>query len=141
MIPILLRKIMKAKRLTRQQLADVMGVDWKRVKNLCDNHAKKLTREEGEALIRKLHVRGDWLMTGEGPMFQSEGEQAFICAPCARCAQRDGSAKPDCTAAAATTIDVAAETCGDDQPNWFVRMLARLLHPVVCEILRQQRGA
>ncbi len=37
----------------------------------------KLTQEEGATLIKKLNIRGDWLATGEGPMFQSAGEQEF----------------------------------------------------------------
>ena len=56
-------------------LADAMGVTLDRVKSLTSGKVKNLKREEGEALIKKLHVRGDWLATGEGPMLQSEGER------------------------------------------------------------------
>lgn len=52
-----------------------MGVSLDRVKSLTSGKAKNLKREEGEALIKKLHIRGDWLATGEGPMLQSEGER------------------------------------------------------------------
>lgn len=56
-------------------LADAMGVSLDRVKSLTSGKVKNLKREEGEALIKKLHIRGDWLATGEGPMLQSEGER------------------------------------------------------------------
>lgn len=68
---------MRERGISQRELADVMGVDLSRVKNLCAGRLKKLTREEGEALIRKLHVRAHWLATGEGPMFESESERAF----------------------------------------------------------------
>ncbi len=68
---------MKERGLTQRKLADVMGVDISRVKNLTAGRLRKLTREEGEALIRKLHVRAHWLATGEGPMLQSEAERRF----------------------------------------------------------------
>ena len=56
-------------------LADAMGVSLDRVKSLTSGKVKNLTREESEALIKKLHIRGDWLATGEGPMLQSDGER------------------------------------------------------------------
>lgn len=56
-------------------LADAMGVSLDRVKSLTSGKVKNLKREEGEALIKKLHIRGDWLATGEGPMLQSDGER------------------------------------------------------------------
>ena len=52
-----------------------MGVSLDRVKSLTSGKVKNLKREESEALIKKLHIRGDWLATGEGPMLQSEGER------------------------------------------------------------------
>lgn len=63
--------------MTQKGIAEVMEVSLDRVKSITSGKVQKLTREEGEALIRKLHVRGDWLATGEGPMFQSAGEQAL----------------------------------------------------------------
>lgn len=47
-----------------------------RVKSLTSGKVKNLKREEGEALVRKLGVRGDWLATGEGPMRQLPAEAA-----------------------------------------------------------------
>lgn len=66
---------MKQFGLQQAGLADAMGVSLDRVKSLTSGKVKNLKREEGEALIKKLHIRGDWLATGEGPMLQSEGER------------------------------------------------------------------
>ncbi|MBI3102001.1 MAG: hypothetical protein HYY98_10670 [Burkholderiales bacterium] len=75
MISSLLKAVMKEFELHQTGLAEVMGVSLDRVKSLTSGKAKNLKREEGEALIKKLHIRGDWLATGEGPMLQSEGER------------------------------------------------------------------
>lgn len=63
--------------LTQKALAAVLDRPHQRVRDMAAGRVEKLTREEGEALIRKLNIRADWLATGEGPMFQSEGEQAL----------------------------------------------------------------
>lgn len=68
---------MKEFGLNQAALAELMGVKLQRVKNLSAGLVQKLTREEGEALIRKLHIRAEWLVTGEGPMLQTPGEQEF----------------------------------------------------------------
>jgi len=70
-----IRLVMKALGLKQKDLAEVLGVSLDRVKNLTSGRAQKLSREEGEALIRKLNVRAEWLATGEGPMFRSDSEQ------------------------------------------------------------------
>lgn len=75
MISSLLKAVMKEFELHQTGLAEVMGVSLDRVKSLTSGKAKNLKHEEGEALIKKLHIRGDWLATGEGPMLQSEGER------------------------------------------------------------------
>lgn len=75
MISGLLRELMTERGLTQKGLAETMEVPLQRVKNLCGGWAKKLTREEGEALINKLNVSGNWLATGQPPMFRSETEQ------------------------------------------------------------------
>lgn len=54
-----------------------MGVNLQRVKNLSGGYAGKLKREESEALVKKLHIRAEWLVTGDGPMFQTKSEQEF----------------------------------------------------------------
>lgn len=74
MISSLMKIVMKECGLSQKALADVLGATIDRVKGITSGRVKKLTREEGEALIRKLHIRGDWLATGEGPMKQSHGE-------------------------------------------------------------------
>lgn len=75
MISELMKQLMKAKGLTQKGLAEILGVPLQRVKNLTAGNVQKLTREEGEALIRKLNVSGDWLATGQPPMFRSDTEQ------------------------------------------------------------------
>ncbi len=61
--------------LKQSDLVELLGVSLSRVKAMTSGRVKNLTREESEALIRKLHIRGDWLATGEGPMLQSDGER------------------------------------------------------------------
>lgn len=77
MISTLIKRVMKECGLQQKALSEVLGVELDRVKNITSGRVKKLTREEGEALIKKLNIRGDWLATGEGPMFQSAGEREF----------------------------------------------------------------
>lgn len=74
MISELIKAIGRECELTQQQLADVMGVNLQRVKNLSGGYAGKLKREESEALVKKLHIRAEWLVTGDGPMFQTAAE-------------------------------------------------------------------
>lgn len=66
----LIRRILREAHLRQQDLAEIMGVKLQRVKNLSSGVVKKLTREESEALVRKLNIRSDWLLTGQGPMFE-----------------------------------------------------------------------
>lgn len=75
MISSLLKLVMKECGLTQQGIADVMGVNLDRVKSITSGKVQKLTREEGEALITKLNISGNWLATGQPPMFRSETEQ------------------------------------------------------------------
>lgn len=63
--------------LSQGALADLMGVKPDRVKSLANARATKFTREESEALVKKLHIRAEWLVTGEGPMFQTPAERQF----------------------------------------------------------------
>ncbi|WP_420553998.1 helix-turn-helix domain-containing protein [Neptuniibacter marinus] len=70
-----LKELMSYQGLKQKGLAEVMGVTVDRVKNLTRGRAGNLTREEGEALIRKLNVRAEWLATGDGPMFRSSSEE------------------------------------------------------------------
>lgn len=77
MISSLLKLVMKEFGLQQQGLAEAMGVSLDRVKSLTSGKVKNLKREEGEALIKKLKIRGDWLATGEGPMLQNDAEREF----------------------------------------------------------------
>ena len=70
----LLKHVMARFGLKQADLAELFGVSLSRVKAMTSGRVKNLTREESGVLIKKLHIRGDWLATGEGPMFQSEGE-------------------------------------------------------------------
>jgi hypothetical protein len=74
MISVLTKQILKECALKQKELAELLGVPLQRVKRLAGGDAKKFSREEAEVLVKKLHIRGDWLATGEGPMFQSDGE-------------------------------------------------------------------
>lgn len=73
----LLKRLMRECKLKQADLVELLGVPLDRVKSLTSGKVKNLTREEGEALIRKLNVRAEWLVTGEGAMFQSDSEQAL----------------------------------------------------------------
>lgn len=66
---------MKEKGFKQVDLAELMGVSLDRVKSLTSGKTKNLKQEEAQALVKKLHIRGDWLATGEGPMFQDETER------------------------------------------------------------------
>ena len=71
----LLKQVMHECNLRQADLAELLGVSLSRVKAMTSGRVKNITREETEALVKKLHIRGDWLATGEGPMLQSEGER------------------------------------------------------------------
>jgi DNA-binding Xre family transcriptional regulator len=71
----LLKRVMAECNLKQSDLVDLLGVSLSRVKAMSSGRVKNLTRAESEALVKKLHIRGDWLATGEGPMFQSPGER------------------------------------------------------------------
>ncbi|HEL3749989.1 TPA: helix-turn-helix transcriptional regulator [Stenotrophomonas maltophilia] len=65
---------MATKGLSQREMADLLGVSLDRIKSLTSGRVKKLAPEETRAMVEKLHVRGDYLATGQGPVFQSEGE-------------------------------------------------------------------
>ncbi|WP_151194719.1 hypothetical protein [Methylophaga frappieri] len=68
---------MTAKSLTQNDLVEITGSSLSRVKAITSGRVAKLKFEETQALVKKLHVRGDWLATGEEPMFQSDKEIEF----------------------------------------------------------------
>lgn len=65
---------MEAKGLSQRELADALGVPLDRVKNITSGRVKKLAPLESRALVEKLHVRGQYLATGEPPIFKSPAE-------------------------------------------------------------------
>lgn len=81
MISTLIKRIMKEFGFQQRALADVLGVGIDRVKSLTSGRVQKLTREESEALIKKLNIRGDWLATGEGQMIQSADDRPRLTRP------------------------------------------------------------
>lgn len=64
-------------KLSQREMAELLGVSFDRIKNIRSGKVRALTQSEAETLVKKLHIRGDWLATGEGPMFQSDQEKAF----------------------------------------------------------------
>lgn len=100
MIPSLIHQILKSSGLKQQELADLMGVNIQRVKRLAGGTVQKMTREESEALVRKLNIRADWLLTGKGPMF-------------------DGGHAEEGTAAAS----LSSEGGGDWRPDFMGKVL------------------
>lgn len=77
MLVTLIKRVMKECGLQQKGLAEVLGVKLQRVKDITAGRVEKLTREEAEALVKKLNIRGDWLVTGDGPMLQSDKEREF----------------------------------------------------------------
>lgn len=67
-----------AKGLKQQGLADLMGVNLDRVKSIFSGKVKKLDPQEVLALEEKIHLRPDYLLRGDGPMFKSEPEQKVM---------------------------------------------------------------
>lgn len=75
LIKALIRTVMSACSLSQQDLADLTGSSLSRVKAMSSGRVAKLKPEEIKALVQKLNIRAEWLVTGDGPMFRSDGEQ------------------------------------------------------------------
>jgi transcriptional regulator with XRE-family HTH domain len=73
-----LRQAAEAKGLKQQALADLMGVNLDRVKSIYSGKVKKLEASEVMALEKNLHLRPDFLLRNEGPMFKTEAEQKVM---------------------------------------------------------------
>lgn len=78
MISVLIGRIMEHFELKQQELANVLGVPLARVKRLAGGTVQKLTREESEALVTKLRINPEWLITGEEPMIEEETQEEFV---------------------------------------------------------------
>lgn len=70
-----LREAARIKGLKQQDIADLLGKNLDRVKSIFSGKVKKLEVSEVLALEEKIHLRPDWLLRGDGPMFKSEPEQ------------------------------------------------------------------
>ncbi|MGN7832642.1 helix-turn-helix domain-containing protein [Pseudoxanthomonas sp. 22568] len=77
MVSSLVKRVMADRGLSQRELAETLGVSIDRVKSLTSGRVKKLSPDETRALVEKLHVRGDFLATGVGPVFQTPQEQEF----------------------------------------------------------------
>ncbi|WP_340569898.1 helix-turn-helix transcriptional regulator [Stenotrophomonas sp. G106K1] len=74
MVSSLIRQIMDDGGFRQVDLAERLGVSIDRVKNLTSGRVKKLSSEEMRALVEKLHVRAEFLATGNGPVFAQPAE-------------------------------------------------------------------
>lgn len=77
MISSLVKIVMQECGLKQKALAGLLGVSVDRIKSITSGRVQKLTREESEALVKKLHIRAEWLVTGSGPMFHTAAESEF----------------------------------------------------------------
>ncbi|GEM_PF-1951836 len=68
---------MEIKELRQADLAEVLGVSIDRVKSLTSGRVKKLSAEEMQALVSKLHVQPAFLVSGTGPVFQDSSSIAL----------------------------------------------------------------
>jgi transcriptional regulator with XRE-family HTH domain len=72
-----IKQIMQALGLTQAGLARELGITVDRVKSITRGKATKLHQAEAKTLVEKLHVRGDFLATGQLPVLQSPSEEEF----------------------------------------------------------------
>lgn len=69
MISSLIKQIKTEHSFSQQDLADVMGVSLDRIKSLSTGRVKKFKPEETQALVARLGIDANWLLTGTGKMF------------------------------------------------------------------------
>ncbi|MGH8044582.1 MAG: helix-turn-helix domain-containing protein, partial [Stenotrophomonas sp.] len=69
MVSSLIRQIMEDGGFRQVDLAESLGVSVDRVKSLTTGRVKKLSPDELRALVEKLHVRPEFLTTGDRPVF------------------------------------------------------------------------
>jgi len=64
----LMKRVMRAHGLKQSGLAQVLGASLSRVKAITSGRVNVLKREEQDALVSKLGVRAEWLISGRGAM-------------------------------------------------------------------------
>ena len=69
MISSLIEQIKTKHSFSQQDLADVMGISLDRIKSLSTGRVKKFKPEETQALVARLGIDANWLLTGTGKMF------------------------------------------------------------------------
>ena len=69
MISSLIEQIKTKHSFSQQDLADVMGISLDRIKSLSTGRVKKFKPEETQALVDRLGIDANWLLTGTGKMF------------------------------------------------------------------------
>lgn len=72
MISSLFEQIKNKHAFSLQEMADVMNISLDRAKNLATGRAKKFKPEETQILVSKLGISPNWLMTGQGEMFDTQ---------------------------------------------------------------------
>ena len=77
MISRLTKAVMEHFKLDQKALAELLDVPLHRVKSLSSGRVQKFTRGESEALVRKLKINPEWLITGEEPMVDDETDDEF----------------------------------------------------------------
>lgn len=77
MISRLTKAVMEHFKLDQKALAELLDVPLHRVKSLSSGRVQKFTRSESEALVRKLKINPEWLITGEEPMVDDETDDEF----------------------------------------------------------------
>lgn len=75
-----LLKIREVLDMTQAQLAAVMNANINRIKGLESGRLMNLTREENGALVSKLNVNPEWLITGSGDIFKplAQGDTSVV---------------------------------------------------------------
>ncbi len=68
-ISTLIKNIMTAQGLTQKEMAEVLNTSLDRIKSLATGRTKNFTIEESQILVKKLGIRAEWLVTGEGDMY------------------------------------------------------------------------
>ena len=72
-----LRLIRKEKGLTQQQFASELGVSTATIASV-ENGSRDMPKNLMKSLVKKFSIDANWLLTGEGEMFQGGGEKAEI---------------------------------------------------------------